>query len=77
MANNTNSKPRQADQILYHLRHIGPLTSMEAFDLYGCSRLASRICELRQAGHRIETRSKACINRAGDRTVYAAYQLEA
>lgn len=45
----------QQNDILHHLRKIGPLTPLEALKLYGCFRLASRIKELREKGHPIET----------------------
>ena len=41
-------------KILSHLKR-GPLTPYVALDRYGCMRLAARIEELRNDGHRIET----------------------
>ena len=41
----------QAEQILDHLQHHGPLTAIDALDLFGCFRLAARIRELRLDGH--------------------------
>lgn len=45
----------QCSDILNHLKTVGPLTALDALDLYGCFRLASRINDLRQAGNDIET----------------------
>lgn len=45
----------QAGQILDHLRRIGPITPLEALELYGCFRLAARIKDLRELGWAIET----------------------
>lgn len=45
----------QCDQILNHLKQFGTITGMEALSLYGCWRLAARICDLRQMGWDIHT----------------------
>lgn len=45
----------QEQQVLYHLRKIGPITAIDALRQYGCFRLAARIKNLRDAGHHIET----------------------
>lgn len=47
-------KPTQTASILSHLSVHGSITPREALDLYGCFRLAARICELRKAGHVID-----------------------
>ena len=44
----------QNAQILNHLKRE-PLTALEALNLFGCMRLASRINELRYDGHTINT----------------------
>lgn len=46
----------QCTDILNHLKN-GPITAMEALNNYGCFRLASRITDLRQDGHNIETKT--------------------
>ncbi len=45
----------QTDAILGHLRSGRALTPMDALRLFGCMRLAARVRELREAGHRVET----------------------
>jgi len=52
----------QCSDILDHLKTVGPLTAMDALQLFGCFRLASRINDLRQAGHDIETTDIALPN---------------
>lgn len=47
----------QNDLILRHLRHR-PITALEAFELYGCLRLAARISNLKEQGHAITSVSK-------------------
>lgn len=44
----------QVDQILAHLRNE-PITPMQALMNYGCFRLAARIKDLRDSGHKIHT----------------------
>ncbi len=44
----------QETQILQHLRR-GPITPLQALDRYQCFRLAARISDLKDKGHRIET----------------------
>lgn len=45
----------QKEQILDHLRTYHRITSMQAFRLFGCTRLSARIGELRADGYPIET----------------------
>lgn len=45
----------QTKQILSHLRKGLTLTAREAIALFGCYRLAARIQDLRDAGHKIHT----------------------
>jgi len=50
------STQTQNAQILKHLRAGKHLTPIEALNRYGCLRLASRIQDLEEAGHRILSR---------------------
>lgn len=40
--------PNQRTQILAHLQNHGSITPLEALNLYGCFRLASRMAELKK-----------------------------
>jgi hypothetical protein len=46
----------QTAAILRHLRAGHELTPIEAFERFGCLRLAARISDLRRDGYAIETR---------------------
>jgi len=46
----------QNDMILAHLKSGRDLTPLDALRDYGCFRLAARIGELREAGHKIGDR---------------------
>lgn len=48
----------QRDTIVSHLQRLGSISPLEARHVYGIERLASRIDELRQNGHSIETNIK-------------------
>lgn len=48
----------QREVIVKHLQDYGSISPLEARHVYGIERLASRIDELRQSGHSIETRTK-------------------
>lgn len=52
---NENECQSQKKQILAYLNTGKSLTQMEALNLFGCFRLASRICELREEGVNIKT----------------------
>ena len=65
----------QKFRVLAHLREHDGLTSMEAFDKYGITRLAAVICELRKLGYDIRTLDMESQNRYGEVTRYAKYVL--
>jgi len=44
----------QANSILSYLNTGRTLTSLEALNLFSCSRLASRICDLKKLGHNVQ-----------------------
>ena len=68
-------KSSQNQTILEHLFEYNTITSMEAYDKYGITRLAARIAELRKAGWFITTTQKSGKNRYGNNVVYAEYRL--
>ena len=45
----------QNESILQYLQQGNSLTSLEALELFRCFRLASRVSDLRQIGHQIES----------------------
>ncbi len=64
----------QADIILGHLQD-GTITSIEAIERYGITRLAAVISQLRQQGHKIIARNRTVTTRYGKATV-AVYELK-
>jgi hypothetical protein len=67
----------QKERILQHLTNFGSITSAEAMQDYGIMRLASRVDELRKAGHPIITEVVTGKNRYGEPTRWARYRMGA
>lgn len=65
----------QSDQILAHLQSGQTITSLEAIELYGCTRLGGRIYDLHEAGHKIISEMIPVTNRAGKTVRVARYSL--
>lgn len=63
----------QTNMVLTHLNRYGSITSVDAFKMYGCTRLASIIYNLRSRGHNIETINEESVNRFGVKCRYARY----
>jgi hypothetical protein len=61
----------QSIAILGHLKRNGKINPMQALKSYGCMRLASRVNDLRNQGHSIET---TIVERRGKR--FAEYSLK-
>lgn len=67
----------QYDRVLEHLKTKGALQPMSAWRDLGVYRLAARINDLRNAGHKISTKKVEVVNRWGESTFIAQYELEA
>lgn len=67
----------QNNRLLRHLRAFGTIQPITAWSQLGIYRLASRICDLRKAGHNIEKRMVTVSNRWGEEVRIAEYKLEA
>lgn len=65
----------QKDTILRHLKTHTGITSMEAFELYGITRLSGRIFDLRQDGYNIVSMIRDVVNRFGEKCRVAEYRL--
>lgn len=68
-------KITQCDRILRHLNDYGSITSLEAMQEYGILRLASRINDLKNRGHKIISITEKSKNRYGEPTYYSVYML--
>ena len=68
-------KTSQISEVIKHLRKYKSITSLEAIELYGATRLSSIIYILRDKGFGIETEMTQGKNRYGHVTNYAIYRL--
>lgn len=62
-------------RILKHLKNNQGITSMEAFEKYGATRLSAIIYNLRDDGYVIKNVNRECLNRYGDKVRFVEYQL--
>lgn len=65
----------QKDRVLRHLKDHKKITSLEAFQDYGITRLSAVIFDLRKLGHQIETEYTTGVNRYGEKTQFATYTM--
>ena len=71
-------KKTQNERILRYLKtHKRGITSIQAIELFGATRLSDIIFRLRKAGYDIETEQITKKNRYGHTTTYACYKLAA
>lgn len=67
----------QKANILNYMKIHGSITPLEALQNFGCMRLAARIHDLREDGHRIVAETAHGVNRDGARVTYTRYKLGA
>lgn len=72
---NRTTKKTKTGEIVKHLKVKGSITSLEAFQLYGATRLSAIIFELRKKGYNIKTEDGRCMDRYGHICNYAKYVL--
>ena len=66
----------QEQRVLAHLKTGRRLTQFEALQELGILRLASRINDLKRAGHKIQSKMIEVQNRFGEKCHVASYTLE-
>ena len=66
----------QEQMIEEFLREKGSITSWEAFEIFGITRLSARIYELRKQGLKISSESTTKKNRYGHYVTFSTYKLE-
>lgn len=70
-------KKTQTNSILNYLKnHKSGITSMDAFKLFGATRLSAIIFSLRHQGYNISSTVKPVKNRYGGRSYVSCYVLE-
>ena len=68
-------KQSQCEKILDYIDRFGSITTLQAFTDLGCTRLASRICDLRQKGYAIADKQEKSKNRFGETVHYKRYYI--
>lgn len=69
-------KTSQSMQIIEYMKKHGSITSLEAIQHIGCTRLSGRIYDLREKGYNISSNMEAVPTRTGEKTMVAVYRLE-
>ena len=64
----------QIDQVFAHMKTYGSITSMEAFERYGITRLSAVIFNIRKFAE-VDTIDETGKNRYGESCRYARYKL--
>lgn len=65
----------QKEIVLEHLERGFSITSLEAWEKYGCSRLADIIYKLRKEGYHIDAEMVKAKTKLGHDTTYATYMM--
>lgn len=64
------------DRVLTHLKNVGSITSLEAIQKYGLTRLSAIIYNLRKDGYIITSKNETSKNRYGRKVTYSRYYLK-
>lgn len=71
------TKSQLSEVLKYLMTHKRGITSVQAFNLFGVTRLSDIVFRLRKAGYNIITEQITTKNRYGHATTYARYILVA
>lgn len=66
----------QCQMVLVHMSKHKTITTHEAYELYGITRLPSRIYDLRETGHKIGMVWEHGVNRYGHPVKWGKYFIE-
>ncbi len=68
-------KQSQCDRIIKYINDYGSITTLQAFSDLGCTRLASRIHDLRKQGYNFKIEVVTGKNRYGEPVRYNRYSM--
>lgn len=63
----------QCEMIMAYINDFGSITTMDAFNDLGVTRLASRVCDLKKKGITLDRKMETRKNRYGKKVTYARY----
>lgn len=69
------NKQNQCKQILQYVAENGSISSLEAIKEFGCTRLASRICDIKKMGYTVVKEREKSQNRYGNTVHYTRYHI--
>ena len=69
------SKMNKTKAVLLHLQNFSSITSMEAIEKFGATRLSDIIYRLKKDGHKINTETVSFTDRFGNKSSCARYML--
>lgn len=65
----------KTQKVLEHLQYCGSITSLEAIENYGATRLSAIIFELKKKGYNITVEMQPFVDKFGNKNKYARYYL--
>ena len=68
-------KPTQCERIVKYMQDFGSITTLQAFTDLGCTRLSSRVNDLRKQGYEIKSEFVSGKNRYDEKVSYKRYYL--
>ena len=68
-------KPTQCERIIQYMKDFGSITTLQAFTDLGCTRLASRVNDLKKQGYNIKSEFVSGKNRYKETVSYKKYYL--
>ena len=68
-------KKSKKSEVLRHLQEKGSITSLQAIELYGATRLSDIVYKLKKEGYDIITEYNNTLDRYGNRCNFANYVL--
>lgn len=66
----------QCEKIVFYIQMFGSISSMEAFQDLGITRLSARIYELRNEGYQFDEKFETAKNRFGESVSYKRYKFQ-
>lgn len=71
----SNKRPSQTSRLLDYLKQFKSVTTWEAFQELGITRLSARIFEIKEQGYSVKTESVTAKNRFGEPVHFNKYSL--
>ena len=68
-------KPTQCERIIQYMKDFGSITTLQAFTDLGCTRLASRVTDLKKQGYNIKSEFVSSKIRYDETVSYKKYYL--